>query len=96
MKYLLLALTAWAVWSGGSWALAQLDMLIEAPLVHRSALLVARGKENKSAANGVAVLNLLLGWTVLGWIGALIWAVTLKGAEVKPIAEHQRVPVAVQ
>ena len=37
MKYLLLALTAWAVWSGGSWALAQLDMLIEAPLVHRSA-----------------------------------------------------------
>ncbi len=37
LKYLLLALIAWGVWSGGSWALAQLDVLIEAPLVHRSA-----------------------------------------------------------
>lgn len=25
--------------------------------------------------NGVAVLNLLLGWTLLGWIVALVWAV---------------------
>ena len=24
---------------------------------------------------GIIVLNLLLGWTVLGWVGALIWAV---------------------
>lgn len=55
-------------------------------------LLVARGKENKSAANGVAVLNVLLGWTVLGWIGALIWAVTLKSAKAKPIPKRQRVP----
>jgi hypothetical protein len=23
---------------------------------------------------GIALLNLFLGWTVLGWIGALIWA----------------------
>jgi thiosulfate reductase cytochrome b subunit len=26
-------------------------------------------------AAGLSILNLLLGWTVLGWIGALIWAV---------------------
>jgi hypothetical protein len=26
-------------------------------------------------SNGLVLLNLLLGWTVLGWIGALIWAV---------------------
>jgi hypothetical protein len=25
-------------------------------------------------SNGITVLNLFLGWTVLGWIGALIWA----------------------
>ncbi len=25
---------------------------------------------------GIFILNLLLGWTVLGWIGALIWAVS--------------------
>lgn len=24
----------------------------------------------------IAVMNLLLGWTLLGWIGALIWATT--------------------
>jgi hypothetical protein len=25
-------------------------------------------------SNGITVLNLFLGWTVLGWVGALIWA----------------------
>jgi ABC-type transport system involved in cytochrome c biogenesis permease component len=31
----------------------------------------------------IVALNLLLGWTVLGWIGALIWALTTvhRGAE---------------
>ena len=24
--------------------------------------------------NAIFILNLLLGWTVLGWIGALVWA----------------------
>ena len=24
----------------------------------------------------IAALNVLLGWTILGWIGALIWALT--------------------
>ncbi len=27
-------------------------------------------------ATGILLLNLFLGWTVLGWIGALIWAVS--------------------
>jgi len=26
-------------------------------------------------ANGIVVLNLFLGWTGIGWIAALIWAV---------------------
>ncbi len=29
--------------------------------------------KNKEA---IFILNLLLGWTVLGWIGALIWSAT--------------------
>jgi Superinfection immunity protein len=29
---------------------------------------------------GLTVLNLLLGWTILGWIGALIWAVQAETA----------------
>jgi Superinfection immunity protein len=32
-----------------------------------------RGHQN---VDGIAVLNLLLGWTLLGWIAALIWACT--------------------
>jgi ABC-type transport system involved in cytochrome c biogenesis permease component len=26
--------------------------------------------------NAIFVLNFLLGWTVLGWIGAMVWAAT--------------------
>jgi hypothetical protein len=33
---------------------------------------------NTESGAGIMVLNLFLGWTVLGWIGALIWAVTAK------------------
>lgn len=32
-----------------------------------------RSHENEG---GIMVLNLLLGWTVLGWIAALVWAVS--------------------
>ena len=28
----------------------------------------------KKRQDAIIVLNLLLGWTILGWIGALIWA----------------------
>ena len=28
----------------------------------------------KSNRGAILVLNLLLGWTLLGWVGALIWA----------------------
>lgn len=31
---------------------------------------------NKKNANAICMLNLLLGWTVLGWIVALIWSMT--------------------
>jgi len=31
---------------------------------------------NKRNFNGILVLNLFLGWTVVGWVIALVWAVT--------------------
>lgn len=37
--------------------------------------LVAKGRNRASA---IFVLNLLLGWTLLGWVGALIWAMCEK------------------
>jgi hypothetical protein len=35
--------------------------------------LLARHKRN---GVGIFALNLLFGWTVVGWLGALVWAVT--------------------
>lgn len=35
--------------------------------------IVARGKRNFGA---IFALNLLLGWTVIGWVGSLVWALT--------------------
>lgn len=27
-------------------------------------------------ANGISILNLFLGWTLIGWVAALVWAVS--------------------
>jgi len=35
--------------------------------------IIAKSRKHPNTA-GVFVLNLLLGWTVIGWIGSLIWA----------------------
>ena len=31
---------------------------------------------NSKYAAGIFILNLFLGWTLLGWVGALVWAVS--------------------
>ncbi len=40
--------------------------------------IIARKKVNFT---GILLLNIFLGWTLLGWIGALIWAITDKTPE---------------
>jgi len=30
----------------------------------------------KVHATGILILNIFLGWTLLGWVGALVWAVS--------------------
>jgi phosphoglycerol transferase MdoB-like AlkP superfamily enzyme len=47
--------------------------------------LIALIRGCKVAFGGIMALNLLLGWTVLGWIGALIWA-----ASAKTLADEKR------
>ena len=37
-------------------------------------MIVALSRAYHPQAGAIAVLNLLLGWTVLGWVGALVWA----------------------
>jgi len=31
---------------------------------------------NKENSNGIAVVNFFLGWTLLGWVVALVWAIS--------------------
>ena len=40
--------------------------------------LLARKKRQWTA---IFALNLLLGWTLLGWVGALVWALTAEAPE---------------
>jgi hypothetical protein len=39
---------------------------------------IAREKNNRGA---IAVLNAFLGWTLIGWVLALVWAVSVDSAE---------------
>jgi predicted branched-subunit amino acid permease len=41
--------------------------------------LVAQGNEHRQRP-AIFILNLLLGWTVLGWVAALVWACTKPAA----------------
>jgi Superinfection immunity protein len=40
--------------------------------------IIARNKKNIGA---IAALNILLGWTILGWVAALVWALTKEQQE---------------
>ncbi len=42
--------------------------------------ILAASRKNPSTG-GIFVLNLFLGWTFLGWIGALIWAFSTKRSQ---------------
>lgn len=59
------------------WQLIVLAIMVAAyflPLI----VAVMRSHQN---AGAIAALNLLLGWTLLGWVGALVWAMLSKPEE---------------
>ena len=39
--------------------------------------LVAYKRDHQNAAS-IMLLNLFLGWTLLGWVGALVWSASAK------------------
>lgn len=43
--------------------------------------IIAGAREHKNTG-AIAVLNLLLGWTGLGWVGAMVWAFTAQPPKV--------------
>jgi hypothetical protein len=48
-------------------------LTIVALLIYFLPSLVARNKRN---ADAICILNLFLGWTLIGWVAALVWAAT--------------------
>jgi hypothetical protein len=51
----------------------QIVIIIFALIVYFIPTLIAIGKKHSM---GIFVLNLFLGWTLLGWVIALIWSVS--------------------
>jgi hypothetical protein len=50
-----------------------LILIVLVPYFLPTIIAIVRKKRNTTA---IVVLNLLLGWTVVGWIVALVWALT--------------------
>lgn len=88
LGYGMLALAAWAALVVGihlaeksSVALpafhgttAVLLLVVAAGLYFLPGIIASR--RGASSTTGIVLLNILLGWTVLGWIASLIWAVS--------------------
>lgn len=57
---------------------------------------IVASANNHPQAGAIGVLNLLLGWTLLGWVGALVWSLTVPvdAAAVKVPAKSARPPDA--
>lgn len=49
--------------------------------------IVSINRRVAGAHTGIVLVNLLLGWTVLGWIAALIWACTAETQAQKKLRE---------
>lgn len=49
--------------------------LMASPFVYLLPGIIAASRKHHNAA-AIFILNLLLGWTVLGWIASLVWATT--------------------
>lgn len=52
---------------------------------------VVRGKSNMIS---ISIVNVVFGWTVLGWIIALVWACSVQAVDQLPAAPFERVEAA--
>ncbi len=50
------------------------------------------GVRDHRNTGAIFLLNFLLGWTVIGWIGALVWAVTSPAAAPAVVVNVQAAP----
>jgi hypothetical protein len=83
-----LALAATVLWAVGSGTndlarVAAVAFVPTALALYLAPAFVARHRRHRQAG-AIAVLNVLLGWTLLGWAAALVWA------HAAPVASAQR------
>jgi len=58
----------------GDWIITVIWLIVLLPLYFFPWIVaISRDHHNRTA---IAVLNLLLGWTFIGWVAALVWACT--------------------
>jgi len=57
--------------AGGSFPI----ILIALPVIYLVPSFIAGARKHRSGM-AIVALNILLGWTFLGWVGALIWSLT--------------------
>ena len=62
---------------------SSIGMLIVVFLIYFAPALIASQPRHRNRG-AIAMLNLLLGWTLLGWVIAIVWAMT-ENTEPKPI-----------
>jgi hypothetical protein len=72
--------------------LALIGLALLAALYFLPTIIAALGGKRKTAA--IFLLNLLLGWTLLGWVGSLVWAIADEraGAPSYPPRDFDAVP----
>jgi len=68
--------------------LAIVGLLLAAIVYVLPSIIAARRNHHQSTA--ICVLNLLLGWTLLGWAAAMVWACTATpGRPLPPIVDRK-------
>jgi len=50
---------------------------------------ISRKKKNLAP---IVIINLLLGWTIIGWIVALVWALAVEVVDTLPAATYRQQP----
>lgn len=100
----LIVLSIWAIYA---WQMGQipaaglnnfgktvaLSFFIAAPLLYFLPVIEAYLRQHRSLTS-VGLVNLLLGWTLIGWVAALAWACTGRNTRREP--EEQQLPSAMR
>ncbi|MCY3882211.1 MAG: superinfection immunity protein [Chloroflexi bacterium] len=66
-------------------------LVLAAAAVYYIPTYVAADRDHRSLV-GILLLNLLLGWTVVGWFGALAWAMSTRRGLPAPAASGELAP----